>query len=276
MKRQIVSMRDARSTVPALVLGLASLGLLTLLNVSLAEIPALRALYILPIWIGTRLGGRMSGFLLVSVATAANLWLDETSGVEQVSHLSSALIWFGVFSLVMLLVAQVEDSLAKSERLAHQDPLTGLFNRRGLEIEGRRVVMEAARDHAQISVAMLDCDRFKLINDLHGHRAGDEALKFLARIIRENTRTSDVLSRLGGDEFVLVMPNTAFDAAHKVLDRIQVAFDTGMANRGFDATLSVGLASSGPEPRDLRTLVARADEEMYFRKEGKRATAIAG
>jgi diguanylate cyclase (GGDEF)-like protein len=258
------------------MLGLASLGLLTMLNISLTGIPALRALYILPIWIGTRLGGRYSGFILVTIATFANLWLDEVAGIRESSHLSSALIWLGVFSLVMLLVAQVEDSLAKSERLAHQDPLTGLFNRRGLEIEGRRVVLEAARDHAQVSVAMLDCDRFKMINDLHGHRAGDDALKFLARVIRENTRSTDVISRLGGDEFVLVMPHTESAVALKVLNRIQAAFDAGMADRGFDATLSVGLAASGSDARDLRTLVARADEEMYSRKEQKRAAAMAG
>lgn len=258
--------------VQALLLGLTSLGLLTLLNLSLVGFPALRALYILPIWIGTRLGGRMSGFFLVGVATLANVWLDKAARVEASAQFSGAIIWFGVFSLVMLLFAQVEESLARSQRLAHQDPLTGLFNRRGLEFEGRRVFQESER---AISVAMLDCDRFKGINDLHGHRAGDEALRFLAHILRENTRSSDVISRLGGDEFVLVLPNTEYEVANSVLTRIQFAFDAGMEERGFDSTLSVGLAESDAGSRDLRTLVARADEEMYLRKLRKRSRALA-
>jgi diguanylate cyclase (GGDEF)-like protein len=267
---RIVRWQEGNPVVPAIVLGAGLIAFLTLVNSTVFDVPALRALYILPIWIGTRLGGRISGLVLVALSTSVNIALDFAAGNDSIGHLASGLLWLGVFALVMLLVAHVEDLLLKSELEAHQDPLTGLFNRRGLEIEGRRLVHEIAQNHGTVSVAMLDCDRFKEINDEHGHRAGDEALRFLAQILRNNTRETDVVSRLGGDEFVLILPDIEYAIAQKILERVQKAFDKGMEARGFNASLSIGLVQSSAEVRDLRTLVARADEAMYNLKESKK------
>jgi diguanylate cyclase (GGDEF)-like protein len=272
-KSRLVRWHESNPIVFGLVLGLASVGFLTLLNVSLGMVPAFRALYILPIWIGTRLGGRLGGFIVVTFATLSNVWLDSTVTQNSGFQKSGGLTWFCVFSLVMLLVAQVESALSRSERLAHQDPLTGLFNRRGLETEGRRIVQGANKSQSTASVVMVDCDRFKGINDLYGHRAGDEVLLFLARTLKDNTRDTDVLARLGGDEFVLVLDDTGEEEAERVLSRVQEIFDAGMVERGFDASLSVGMAQISPETRDLRSLVAKADEAMYLRKERKRSHA---
>ena len=259
----------------SLAIGGASLAGLTLLTSQWGALPALRALYILPIWIGTRLGGRIPGFILVGFATVANVWLDSFDQIQSTHTLSSGIIWFGVFSLVMLLVAHVEDALKHTEMLAHQDPLTGLYNRRGLESEGRKVVQHSAKESSAATVAMLDCDGFKQINDAHGHRAGDEALRLLAAILRANTRETDVVARLGGDEFVLVLADTDRDEARLVLDRIQLSFEAGMRQRGMEATLSVGLAEMGHETDDLRILVARADQFMYESKARKISAALA-
>lgn len=255
----------------ALILGLASLGVLTLLTLQVQAAPALRALFILPIWIGTRLGGRLAGLILVAFATLANAWMDAVTG----GTATSGLIWLGVFCLFMLLVSEVEDALGRNERLAYRDPLTGLLNRRGLEMEGPRLIDRAVRAGQSVAVAMLDCDRFKRINDGHGHRAGDEALKFLAEVLQANTRSSDVVSRLGGDEFVLILPGLDGSEADKALARIERAFGDGMASRGYDASLSVGRAQGAPDLRDLRSLLAVADEAMYLRKENKRSSQLA-
>jgi diguanylate cyclase (GGDEF)-like protein len=255
----------------ALLLGLASLAILTLLSLQLQTAPALRALFILPIWIGTRLGGRFAGLILVVFATLANTWLDLSAG----SDATSSFIWLGVFCLFMLLVAQVEDALGRSEHLALRDPLTGLLNRRGLEAEGPRLIERAIRGGQGVSVVMVDCDRFKGINDGFGHRAGDETLKFLAETLQANTRSSDVISRLGGDEFVLVLSSVDHAEAEMAVSRIERAFAEGMAERGFDASLSAGCAQSSAEVHDLRSLLAIADEAMYLRKEIKRSSSLA-
>lgn len=261
--------------VGSLSLGVASLLLLTALNDVWFGIPAFRALYVVPIWIATRVGGRLGGMLLVVLATLTNFWLDFAHGASTPSGMWGGLIWFLVFSVVTLLVVHVEEALHETERLAHQDALTGLLNRRGLEIEGRRLVTSAVKEMNSLTVVMLDCDQFKRINDDHGHPAGDEALRFLAQTLRENTRSSDIVSRLGGDEFVIVLSDTDEEEARAIMRRTEDAFERGMAERGLGTSLSVGLASLTPEIHDLRALVAKADDAMYRRKAGKRSEPVA-
>lgn len=260
----------------ALALGIACLVSLTVLNSLMGIAPALRALFILPIWFGTRIGGRISGFILVAFATLANVWLDLEQGSSGITTVSSGLIWLGVLSIVMILVAKVEDSLRFTQRLANQDPLTGLFNRRGLEVEGRKAIEEGNGLPGKTMVVMVDCDRFKQVNDDHGHTAGDEALRFLAQTLRDHTRGSDVLARLGGDEFILVLPNTDESEAHSIMRRVERAFERGMKEIGYDVSLSLGFAGTSPEATTLRTLVAKADSAMYTSKLQKQVQGMAG
>lgn len=260
----------------ALALGIACLVSLTVLNNLMGIAPALRALFILPIWFGTRIGGRISGFILVAFATLANVWLDLEQGSSGITTVSSGLIWLGVLSIVMILVAKVEDSLRFTQRLANQDPLTGLFNRRGLEVEGRKAIEEGNGLPGKTMVVMVDCDRFKQVNDDHGHTAGDEALRFLAQTLRDHTRGSDVLARLGGDEFILVLPNTDESEAHSIMRRVERAFERGMKEIGYDVSLSLGFAGTSPEAATLRTLVAKADSAMYTSKLQKQVQGMAG
>mgnify|MGYP002473664047 CR=1 FL=1 len=257
-----------------LALSTACLVMLAAANTFFPTFPALRALYIFPIWIATRLGRRSVGLVSVGLASIANVFLDQKAG-NNVQGVFSGLIWFGVFGVVMLLVAQVEDTLQKSERMAHQDPLTGLYNRRGLELEGHRLVGRAAGEKRDLTVVVIDCDRFKKINDDYGHKAGDETLRFLARTLEVNTRESDIVARLGGDEFVLILADTGESEAERITARIQEAFGRGMAERGFNATLSIGTAEITGDIADLRTLVTKADIAMYQRKEQKSHAAEA-
>src|SRR5690242_2171741 len=110
--------------VGSLTLGVASLLLLTALNDVWFGIPAFRALYVVPIWIATRLGGRLGGMILVALATLANVGLDLAHGTTGPTDFWGGLIWFLVFSVVTLLVVHVEEALHETERLAHQDALT--------------------------------------------------------------------------------------------------------------------------------------------------------
>lgn len=276
LEKKFRSWHEENPTVCSLVCGLASLLVLATVNIAYPSIPALRSLYILPIWIGTRLGGRLVGLILVGLATATNVGIDFAQSPSIAVDMFGGLIWFSVFTVVMFLVAQVEDSLHRTERLAHQDALTGLYNRRGLELEGRRLLNRALRERRVLTVAMIDCDRFKKINDEFGHRAGDDALRFLSRTLEENTRGADVLCRLGGDEFVLVLDDTDLAEARMVVARIEKAFEDGMASHGYNVSLSSGLSQSTGETVDLRTLVSRADADMYVRKEEKRDRLAAG
>ncbi len=168
------------------------------------------------------------------------------------------------------LARRVTEQLRRS---ATTDELTGLANRRAfmhsLEVE----VARARRSGAPLSVAIVDLDHFKRINDAHGHGGGDEVLRRLARIADEMMRTSDVVARLGGEEFGILMPDTDQDAARIACERLRSAVaaeSISMPSGGVaGVTLSTGIALLVPGEERER-LVSRADHALYRAKEAGR------
>ena len=153
---------------------------------------------------------------------------------------------------------------------AHHDVLTGLFNRRaGLE----RLKEECARSRREktfLSVAVLDLDHFKEINDTYGHEGGDEVLRETAQRLRGLVRSYDVVARLGGEEFLLLFPGTPWKVAEEVCERIRGQFESeAFLSEKVFVTVSIGIADfCGDE--DERTLLRRADAALYEAKNGGR------
>lgn len=166
---------------------------------------------------------------------------------------------------------------------ALQDPLTGLSNRRHLE-ERLAAEIAAAQRHARpLSLLLVDVDRFKAVNDAHGHLAGDEALKMVALVLRGAVRKEDVLVRYGGEEFLVVARETALPGARALGERIRRAVERSRcAWQGRDlplavslgVTVSVGVAelASGRSDRDLLEV---ADRALYLAKQGGRNRVVA-
>lgn len=154
-------------------------------------------------------------------------------------------------------------------QLAFTDSLTGLYNRRYLLEEFDREFARANRNGSSLSLIMIDLDDLKIINDRFGHNEGDIALRELARILRLNTRTSDLAARWGGDEFVLLAPDTDTKRARIIGERIRseversrpTAVDQQMAIR-----VSVGIASYPAHASCVTELIKRADQAMYNAK----------
>jgi two-component system cell cycle response regulator len=178
------------------------------------------------------------------------------------------------------LEARCQLKLAES---ALQDPLTGLSNRRHLE-ERLSAEMAAAHRHARpVSVLLVDVDHFKVVNDRHGHLAGDEALKMVALVLRGAVRKEDVLARYGGEEFVVVARETALAGARALGERIRRAVERSRcAWQGQDlaVTVSIGVAvtvGAGPlaPARSERELLEAADRALYLAKQGGRNRVIA-
>jgi len=144
---------------------------------------------------------------------------------------------------------------------AHTDPLTGLANRRSWEAEAGRSPARALRSGEPLSIAVLDLDDFKVVNDRDGHSAGDHLLRHLAAHWSERLRTSDLLGRHGGDEFVVCLPGTDREDAREVLRRL----DRDSAPIGW----SVGVATARPGDT-LVSLLQRADEALYVSKRVRR------
>lgn len=162
--------------------------------------------------------------------------------------------------------------------LADHDPLTGLPNRRWFEQELARRVEAGKRDHGGGAVLLLDLDNFKFVNDSLGHRAGNEILAEVARVLRQTLRESDVLARLGGDEFALLVSGADAGRAQAVAERIldRVRHHTVMvAGQSLDLTGSIGIALYPSHGLTADDLIAAADTAMYQAKEaGKNRFAV--
>lgn len=168
----------------------------------------------------------------------------------------------------------LEDRLRE---LAMHDELTGLYNRRHFVELAEAEVARARRTGMPLSLAMLDIDHFKAVNDAFGHPVGDSALRVLARCMRETLRTSDVPARLGGEEFVVLLMDTGLEGAVAVTERLRERVGRAEVPAGRERvarfTVSGGVAELAQGER-LDGLLARADEALYRAKEDGRNRTV--
>jgi diguanylate cyclase (GGDEF)-like protein len=165
------------------------------------------------------------------------------------------------------------DDLARLAALARTDALTGLPNRRALEDELSRAVARASRTGTPLAALVLDVDRFKQVNDAHGHAAGDVVLAAVAARAAAALRAGDLLARIGGEEFAAVLPGADVARAAEAAERIRAAVAAEPIAAGGAAlavTVSVGCAALAPGDADGRALLARADERLYDAKRSGR------
>lgn len=146
------------------------------------------------------------------------------------------------------------------QKLAELDGLTAVANRRTFETVLERELSRARRTGDEVGLVFIDVDRFKELNDTHGHQAGDELLRRVGRLLVENSRDFDTAARYGGDEFALVLPGSSVAAAFDVAERIRGVLGD------LDATLSLGVASFPLHADDAASLVQAADEALYESK----------
>ena len=178
----------------------------------------------------------------------------------------------GVLQGKALLLRDVTENrrlLEQLERQAHTDPLTGLLNRRQLDAEAGRLILLARRTATPLSLAVVDVDNFKTINDTHGHHAGDKALRQVAGLLVERLRGTDIVGRVGGDEFVVLLPATAAADATTLMDELRETFQV---EGGL--TLSIGVAETSANHPDLTALLAAADERLYEAKRSGRNRVV--
>ena len=155
------------------------------------------------------------------------------------------------------------------------DQLTGLYNRRYMTNQLQQYMHRAVMGGKPLSVMMLDIDHFKLINDTHGHQAGDEVLQELADRLRQNIRPMDVACRPGGEEFLVILPETPGDLAYAAAERVRRAIAAGKFNvlsdtREVAVTVSAGVSALLGPHDTMADLLARADSALYAAKSAGR------
>jgi diguanylate cyclase (GGDEF)-like protein len=159
---------------------------------------------------------------------------------------------------------------------ARRDPLTGTANRHSLEVTMQREAALAHRHCSPLSVIFLDIDRFKSINDTHGHAAGDHAIRALVGCIQSAVRNTDVVARYGGDEFVVMLSNTPCEGALHLAERIREAveaFDGSTIAKGVKLTASLGVATLSVGEA-AGQLLARADQLLKLAKHAGRNRVV--
>jgi len=168
-------------------------------------------------------------------------------------------------------VTEQRHTFEELERRATIDPLTQVLTRRALFERLSLEIRRAKRYQTPLSIAVLDLDRFKEVNDRHGHAAGDELLRRLGQLLRQTQRDVDLAGRFGGDEFVIVMPQTDLDHARKAAARILRAFHERGAIKAADGSpiplrASIGIATLTTDVKDATALVSLADDQLYTAK----------
>jgi diguanylate cyclase len=165
-------------------------------------------------------------------------------------------------------VERLMSELSQASEMVRVDPLTGALNRKGMEEAMQREVARTRRHEAPLSIALLDVDNFKQINDKLGHRTGDLALQHLSTVARETIRPQDTLVRYGGEEFIILLPDTSMEDAVKAMERVQRELTRRYFlsdNNKLLITFSAGVSVLGntEEPADA---IRRADQAMYLAK----------
>lgn len=228
--------------------------------------------YLIPVSLAAWFVGKWSGLLFCLLALAARVIADEGTRSTFVSH--SALHYWNeviefVFLLIMsLLFSALKIKLENEKELARRDPLTDSLNRRSFFDLAEHEINRSRRYGLPMTVAYIDLDNFKAVNDQLGHQTGDDLLMTVVSTIRSHIRSSDILARFGGDEFVILLPDTPGEAALKFLNKLHDHLDQAMAHKGWPVSFSIGAATFRTVPATVDEVIRHADELMYTVKHG--------
>lgn len=163
--------------------------------------------------------------------------------------------------------------------MALTDSLTGLYNRRYLEVHLEKLLLKNQESKKSLAVLLIDIDHFKKVNDNYGHNVGDEVLKIFSKRLLDSLRSFDLVARLGGEEFAVILPDVTEQRAWMVAERLRTAIaDVPFAVSGpvseITVTTSIGAAIIDPTPQTMKQVMERADKVLYQAKQGGRNQTI--
>jgi diguanylate cyclase (GGDEF)-like protein len=271
---------DRQSKTALVVFGLLLVVLAGLLQ-SVGGSPAFLVYYLVPVGLVAWFVGRWAGMVTAAASAAISglVWLGAEPGGQpggtytEVFH--ATVIAQFLFFLVILayVLTTLKAALARAEQLARTDYLTGVANARYFFELATAELDRARRYERPVTLAYLDVDNFKRVNDGLGHGVGDTLLRVVAETIRGRIRKSDIIARLGGDEFALLLPEAGYEAAQTAVHKLRAALLEVMHNRDWPVTFSMGVVTCiGPPDATLDELIKAADRLMYAVKRGGKNT----
>ena len=248
--------------------GFLLVALIAVLDLETGPHLSLGIFYLIPVAACAWWGGLPHGILLALAGAVAGHIVDliEKPMTPPVAGVWNGVVRFGTLTLVSSLVSRLHAGVLRERRLARTDPLTGAANARTFYEAVAAEADRARRSCRPLTLAYLDVDNFKQLNDRLGHAAGDQALSHVVRVVHLTLSSAGLLARLGGDEFALLLPETEAAGAVSLLARLQELLSQEMARRGWPVTLSVGAITFLRPPGDVDVMVRRVDALMYGAK----------
>lgn len=226
--------------------------------------------YLAPISIAAWYLSRPSAFAWTVVT--ATTWLllamsEREPNLSASTHLLNFSLQFTLFLVFGRLVAALRGRLDREKQLAYSDSLTGLANRRAFWQRVDDELRRCRRFDTPFSIAYIDVDDFKSVNDRCGHARGDKVLRRIAAAVQSSIRELDVAARIGGDEFAVLMPGTPEAGAKIAIAKLSALLGRAELNPSFVVTCSIGCLTVLQAPPSVDKLVARADALMYAAKD---------
>ena len=229
--------------------------------------------YLIPIFYASTRVGKPAGMAVALLGVVLGIGGDLLAG----EHYSSPTVLgvvivlrVALFLVFVEVVAALRHAIDREKESARTDPLTGVSNRRHFFELTAATLAFARRYRRPLTVAYLDLDSFKDINDRLGHQAGDEVLRTVAHAIRNRLRVTDVVGRLGGDEFAICLPETGAEAAATVLGHLREDCTSALPEARRSVTISMGMVTYAYPPATVDELLERTDTMLYAAKrEGK-------
>ena len=231
--------------------------------------------YLIPVSLVTWFAGKQLG-IAASIASAFAWYIADVASGHVYTSLAiqywNTCVRISFFFITMALLSALKTALTFAQELSRIDHLTGAVNARGFFDLVQMEIDRSRRYKRHFTVAYIDLDNFKMVNDKFGHGTGDELLRIVAYTAKNQLRETDVFARLGGDEFALLFPETGQEDARAVIAKIQRSFLSAMQSNGWLVTLSIGVLTCIETPRTTDELIKMADDLMYsVKNNGKNA-----
>jgi diguanylate cyclase (GGDEF)-like protein len=248
------------------VAGTVAVALLGLIDTLTGNEITFSLFYLVPIVLVTWSANQTAG-LVLSFLSALTLLAAEIAAGRTYSHPSiyfwNTLLRTTFFVVVTFLVAEVQRSRREERLAARTDFVSGAVNRRYFDALLQMEIDRIRRYPHPITLVYIDIDNFKLVNDLFGHKIGDEVLRCIAGELKSQLRSTDTIARVGGDEFALLLPSTHPVQARVVLEKVRKHLQEEMNRKNFPVTFSMGAVTCLAPPLSAEQLVNLADELMY-------------
>ena len=268
------SLLGTRSATQVGMLSLALVVIIAAAGYAVGHEITISIFFLIPIALATWYGNYRMGvfFCLLSVS----IWYMIDAGWSaQPYQIPFATYWnsvirLGLFLITARLITQLKAHLCIVKNLSRTDDLTGVLNGRGFTELAERMFELGARHHRSTSLAYIDLDNFKQVNDVFGHSEGDKVLKAIGEVFLQSVRMTDVMGRLGGDEFALVLPETNGSSAKLMIEKVRIELSKAMQKHNWTVSFSIGVITFNLPPYNLDEGIKTADALMYkVKKSGK-------